>query len=261
MNYEYKFMDNVLYGERTKLDLFDLKIPWKLENVEKVPTEDKIDLSIYLSHIYNQELLGVAAANIICTAINLKLGYKNQSKWIGSNKQIIASRLYIHNLARIIEYKSLDTKDEPTIESCLRVLLEYGYCDEFNFKYDSCNLGLLPPSKCLSSAFEFKFRYKKLSLDLNTFKGCLKSGHPIIMGIVIFDNLESQKKGLFVKPDTNYNKKLGTRVILIIGYDDTKQTFKFANCVGKDWCKNGCGFIMYNYALDGDFVGDVYAII
>jgi len=262
MNYEYKFNDKVLHGESSNIHIEDSSPAWRLENDDKIPQEPKIDLSKYVTHIYDQKSMGISAANLICTAINFKLEYSYQKNWTSlTYKLVIPSRLYIHNLAKIMENKLLTNNDEPTILTCLKVLSEYGYCEESIFDYTSYNFYILPPFKCFHNATPFKYTYKKISLDLNTFKVCLKSGNPIIMGVTIFINLESQSKGLYIKPDPIRDIKLGAHVILIIGYDDIKQTFKFANCWSTNWGKNGFGFIMYDYALDSNYIGDVYTII
>jgi len=55
-------------------------------------------------------------------------------------------------------------------------------------------------------------------------------------------------------------KSIGSHVILLIGYNEDKQTFTFVNTWGKKWGEEGLGTITYNYVLNPYIIGD-FAII
>lgn len=265
MNYTYKFLDTVAYGSQATISSMNEFLVWILENEERIPTEPKFNLDRYTNYIYNKGTIGTVkalASNAVCEVIKIKLEHEYQNRSILSkgfvNTSTIPSRLYINNLALLIEKKGLSF-EEPTISSCLKVLLEYGFCEESKFEYTNFNLEKIPPIDCFISAIKYKWIPRKLSLDLNTFKVCLKAGNPIIMGVSMF-NSNSCSNCLFIKP-TLGDKYLGNDVILITGYDDIKQRFLMLNCLGEQWGKFGRGYIMYDYALDGSYCGDVYTLI
>jgi len=99
--------------------------------------------------------------------------------------------------------------------------------------------------------------------DINTFKLWLDSGNPLVIGIAV------DTQDFFSLSSTNdtYDEFIGLPVgyhgITLVGYDDTKQAFKFVNSWGVNWGLKGYGWISYNMITNimPEFGWDTYGYV
>ncbi|MFL5811908.1 MAG: FG-GAP-like repeat-containing protein [Flavisolibacter sp.] len=113
----------------------------------------------------------------------------------------------------------------------------------------------MPTDQMHQQAFRFRnMDWTALPLrNIDAIKTRLCNGYPVAMGgIPIYPDLDN----LNFSNDT-YDDLSGTRreyhAIAIIGYDDTRQAFKFINSWGPSWGLNGYGWISYNLVANNDF--------
>ena len=259
--YNYRFRDDVKYGSRHPRHnihyLSDVK-----SIISQLPS--KIDLSYLVKDIYDINDIKCSGSAAVCLALKIILNQKYKASFFNS-KSIYdnISILYNYNLSRIYEESKLSDDDNSMIETCLQIIMEYKFCDAELLKYNILNKSTHPPLRCFENANLHKrlnFNYEKLSQDLKSIKMNLSQGYPVIVGIVIFESIYKCINGLLLTPNSDKEKILGSHVIVLIGYDDDKQTFKFVNCLGKNWGNNGFGYIMYDYITNNQIAGDIYSL-
>lgn len=264
--YNYKFRDEVTYGEQhISAHIYNMEDVLIIETI----SPEKCDLSYLITEVYDQAF-SYSTVNILASAIKLRLNFVNRnkssmSKMVYGTFSLNPSRLYIYNLARIKEKVPLSIDNNCMIESALSVLKEYGIPSEQLFDYIESNVTRYPPLKSLVNAndnmYYYKFDYEKLAQDLITIKLFITEGKPVLMGIVLFESLHNHINGLLLTPNPEKEKVIGCHNILLVGYDDGKKTFKFLNCWGNHWGNQGFGYILYDYVLNENIAGDIYALI
>jgi C1A family cysteine protease len=126
---------------------------------------------------------------------------------------------------RFMPYSDLDWLSQPSAQA---------KADAANFKV--ANYGVLvAPGQT-----------QPIPNDINTFKLWLDSGNPLVIGIAV------DAQDFFNLSPTNdtYDEFIGITVgyhgITLVGYDDTRQAFKFVNSWGTGWGVNGYGWISYD---------------
>ncbi len=88
------------------------------------------------------------------------------------------------------------------------------------------------------------------SSDINNIKTSLSRGYPVAVAIRTYEEfmrlnfLNSVQRT--TTPRTGTNQNHGYHAILVVGYDDSKQTFKIMNSWGRNWGKRGFGEISYD---------------
>jgi C1A family cysteine protease len=138
------------------------------------------------------------------------------------------------------------------VDAC-EIAKEYGLCTWQAMPYQPNNWVTRPNANQLEAAKKFKIEtYRRLDLtDATTsIKAQLLGGLPVIISTVIDKNYYN---GGFNTTQNPYIwKSVGSisagmgHAILIVGYDDNKNAFKFMNSWGQNWGNNGYGWISYN---------------
>ena len=108
-----------------------------------------------------------------------------------------------------------------------------------------------------------------MSIDINitSLKGCLAAGYPYVVGIDVYESLESQttmQTGIIQMPDTDAEQLLGGHAIAIVGYDDAKQWFILRNSWGTTVGDQGyfyMPFAMFSKSYQGSPVCDDFWVI
>jgi hypothetical protein len=84
---------------------------------------------------------------------------------------------------------------------------------------------------------------------LDACKQLLQEGYPLVGGFVCYDSLWSAVNGVLAPPGGTV---IGGHAILIVGYDDVNNLFKFKNSWSEQWGDKGYGYLPYEYLLKGD---------
>lgn len=264
--YNYKFKDKVSLGNlHDNYDKYNSKR--KIEEIDSIITNARIDLPEKLDYrnliknIIHQENLPCGTSNTIINAIHLLYSIINQKRWFYKLPTDKLSRLYNYWNAKIIEKTNIFS-DEPTmLESGLLALEQNNICLEKLYEYKKENISVYPNLNCYINAnsINHKIQYHKLDNSINVIKSELYSGHPVLLGIVIYESYY-KNDGLLVNPDILNDKKIGGHTILLVGCNNIKKYFIFQNSVGESFGTNGFGYIEYDYILNTDICGDIYSI-
>lgn len=96
--------------------------------------------------------------------------------------------------------------------------------------------------------------------DFYDVRATLASGNPVVIGIDVFDQFESD--GAAETGDIELPRRLmhpiGGHAILVTGYDDATEMFDFKNSWGVGWGRKGYGRLPYAYVLNRDLCSDLH---
>jgi len=138
-------------------------------------------------------------------------------------------------------------------DQAFKIMLEQGVPPLYAMPYDPNNWWVQPSSHAKQIASRHKIQsYWQLGTKGHDFylesKAYLAQGFPIIASVKVDNYLKRQQN--FSRPYV-WNRWNGLieqmgHAILIVGYNDNNQTFKFINSYGPNWGNEGYGYISYD---------------
>ncbi len=165
---------------------------------------NKIDLTPILPSLDNYELLG-STANAIATMIEYDI-----------NERI--SRMFIYYIERL-------NTNTYNLYNSIKNFIEYGYCLNEDYKYNSLLINEEPSNEIYKKAEENKYKFDviKIKKDLNSLHLSLINNEPFIVSIDIYEsfNITSTKINF---PLIN-EKKIGAISVVVSGFNNEKQIF------------------------------------
>lgn len=205
--------------------------------------------------ILDQGALGTCAANELANALQFCI-----AKELGTQNTWLPSRLFIYYFGRLYEGDSVAVDSGMSISGVCGSIAKYGAPAETLWSYDIKKYTIQPPRAAILNAHTHVMGYQFLSVpqDLTHMKQALYSGFPIIAGVQLYSNFESQdvaNYGVVQLPTVN-ETLLGGHAIMIFSYDDLAQRFTCSNSWGTDWGYKGYFTIPYAYLLNPNLAGD-----
>jgi hypothetical protein len=146
----------------------------------------------------------------------------------------------------------------------LMLVARLGVCSEAAWPSDQASINAQPNADAYADAANHRvsmFARVYLS-DLNSVKRILASGMPIIFGFKApqeFNYAQTALNGVIQMPTAD-QVFAGGYVALIVGYQDSTETFLVRNSWGPDWGINGYCAIPYAYVADTSLVSDAWVI-
>jgi len=130
----------------------------------------------------------------------------------------------------------------------LAFVVSHGSCTWTLMPYSDTNgCSLVPTSAQTSNALLHKptsYSTVPIAAGGAAIKAQLAAGHAVIVGGNVNSAFENLKSGGVLT--TYKGTTLGGHCYCVVGYDDTKNAFKFQNSWGPTWSTAGCGYINYN---------------
>lgn len=155
-------------------------------------------------------------------------------------------------------------------KTMLQALQQFGWCDETLWPYDQSNMYTQPPQAAYDqAATRIKpIQFQLVPQDLQQMKACLvQNKRPFIFGFNVYRSMLSNavaQTGNVPDPGGLLDTFQGGHDVLIVGYDDATQRFKFKNHwmngPGQPWGNGGYGTISYKYATDPNLAGDFWVV-
>lgn len=138
-------------------------------------------------------------------------------------------------------------KDQgSTMSDALDLLVDRGCDFKDNFPYSSSGYTTKPDAASMSNSVHYKSYYWKLLLKATwDVKSALTSSQVVIFSIPVHPDLDNLNATNPVYDDFSDTNR-GNHAICIVGYDDSKQAFKFINSWGTNWGLSGYGWIAYS---------------
>ena len=256
------FQDKVLNFKISPNDNRDFTV----DKVSSSSLQLNVDLSPYCTSVKDQGNIGscTAYAGISMFEYNRRKHFKDLNKDIN---QDIFSEIFTYYTTRVnIANDKPEDDNGAYIRDTLKSLILYGSCLEKT--WSSNKLFFETPSQ---EAYNEGKKYQALTYlnipvgnssnerktTLNTLRGLLQNGYLFIGGFRCYSNLNSGRNGIIPLPSGSI---IGGHAVCFVGYDDTKQVFKFKNSWSKDWGDNGYGYLPYSYLLSGDLL-DLWTIM
>lgn len=194
--------------------------------------------------VLDQGHLGASVANACSNALRFLLRKEKL-------KDFQPSRLYMYWFSRFLE----GTTNEDSgvyIRDVMTAIHTYGVCDETLLPYNVNKYKLKPSNSNVRAATPHMRNFKYLSVDtsLLAIKQCLTLGFPIIFGMDVYESFETEhvtKTGIVPMPNESLEERLGSHVVCMYGYDDTKKHFIVMNSWGGAWGDKGFFYLPYDY--------------
>jgi C1A family cysteine protease len=223
------------------------------EVVSALPSQ--VDLRPQCPPVYDQGQLGSCTANAIAAALEfdqLKEGEQASTP----------SRLFIYYNERAME-GTVGSDAGAQIRDGVKSVNQQGAPPETDWPYDITKFAEKPPQQAYTDAAQHEsILYQRLTPTLGQLKGCLASGFPFVLGIVVYESFESQQvaaTGQAQLPQAG-EKQIGGHAVMAVGYDESEQRFIIRNSWGNGWGMAGYFTLPYPYLLQGTLSSDFWTI-
>ena len=208
----------------------------------------------FMPPIYDQGQIGSCTGQAVAAAF----AYDHAKQ---GGKPFSPSRLWIYFQERLMEGRPINQDSGAMIRTGVKVVNQLGVPSERLWPYEVSRWARKPGLLAgLSAARHKAVTYAAVAHSVEALKAALAGGLPVIVGISVYESLESDavdRTGDVPLPNRKAERLLGGHAILLIGYDDTRQLFRFRNSWSSRWGDGGTGTLPYayftDYALSSDF--------
>jgi C1A family cysteine protease len=219
-----------------------------------------VDLSTICTSIKDQGPLGscTAFASVGCLELLLK-------KFSDIKGDDILSERFTYYTTRVNILNWTPDDSGAYIRDAIKSLVKYGSCLEKTCPYNG-DYSTKPTDDAYKEASNYQaITYARFDdgtspterkVLINSLKANLNLGFPIVCGFICYSNIWTAVSGVIPQKNTT---PIGGHAIMIVGYDDNKQLFKFKNSWGTSWGDKGYGYLPYDYYYNGDMF-DIWAI-
>jgi C1A family cysteine protease len=195
--------------------------------------------------VEDQGDIGSCTANSSTTALEFELAK--------AGKTVQLSRLYLYARSRQFEHTPLAEDSGCEIRDVVKVLAKLGDVLESDWPYDLTKWTVNPPAALDLKAASYKPTQYVSCPTLVSIKACLASGHPVIGGFQVPENMMSEEcaKTGVVKLPTPKEGWEGGHAVLFTGYNDKLKLLQFQNSWSKAWGDGGYGYLPYDFVTKG----------
>lgn len=147
------------------------------------------------------------------------------------------------------------------IRDSAKAMNKWGACEEDLWPFDADHLLTVPSGDCYVAAKDHRTN-SYVAIDRGGLRHALASGYPVVCGIEVYESFETDevaKTGIIPMP-LQAEEDNGGHAILLVGYDDEKQTFTFRNSWGVEWGDGGYGTLPTAYLQDERLSSDFWQI-
>ena len=215
---------------------------------------ESVDLREDCPPPYDQGELGSCTANAI--------GFLCEFDWIKEKKKdpYVPSRLFIYYNEREME-GTVGEDAGAEIRDGIKSLNKYGFCEERLWPYDISKFAQKPlPSVYAYARKNIVKEYGAVEQDLDTMKGALASGFPIVIGFSVYEsfmNEQVEKTGIVPMPKDD-ESVIGGHAVAIVGYEERGWIVR--NSWGSSWGIDGYFLMPYEYFTDPDLASDLWCV-
>jgi C1A family cysteine protease len=214
-----------------------------------------VDMRSQCPPIYDQGELGSCTGNAIAGAVQFDLMKQHM-------QDFIPSRLFIYYNERVTE-GTVNSDSGASIRDGIKSVVNQGVCPETEWPYDINKFIDEPSQQCYTDALVTKAAsYSTVAQTLSQMKGCLASGYPFVIGFTVYQSFESDevaKTGIVQMPSPG-DGVVGGHAVLVVGYDDSQNSFICRNSWGTEWGMAGYFSMPYAYLLDENLADDFWTI-
>lgn len=216
-----------------------------------------VDLSANMPPVGDQGNQSSCVA-FACAYAAKTLSEKPYQGWDVNMPRCQFSPSFVYNQAKNSHCNDSSSAQGMYVSAALELLKNKG-CDYLEmFPYTDTDCDAKPDSLSLSRAALYKINeWYALSTDITDYKTALAAGYPVIISVYVYPDFDNLYSGNPVYDNLSGNSR-GYHAVCIVGYDDAKGAFKFANSWGADWGLGGYGWISYSIIPDAKLGCDGY---
>ncbi len=222
----------------------------------QVIVPSRIDLRHLCPPVLDQGQLGSCTANAIANAHRFD---QNRQKLPG---KFPPSRLFIYYNERAME-GTINSDAGASIRDGIKSINILGVCPESLWPYNIAKFTNRPSAAAFKEALRYKsVSYSSVIQSASQMKGCLAAGYPFVVGFTVYESFESDavaKTGQVPMPGSS-EQVLGGHATLVVGYDDSSQTFIVMNSWSISWGDKGFFYMPYAYLTSIDLASDFWTI-
>lgn len=208
---------------------------------QNIALPESVDLRPYDSNIENQDNIGSCVASAITNA------YEVQVKILYPEDFAELSRLFVYYHSRLF-YNELESDMGSYLRDGLKSIKNYGVCNEEIWPYQYINFNKQPTPKCYLDATKRKITNYNILFTNDEICEVLASNRPVVLGTEIFyDFMYVTKENPRLPMPTEFTYSLNYHAVLIMGYDNSTNSFLIKNSYGPTWGDNGYAWIPYAY--------------
>jgi len=216
-----------------------------------------VDLRDKCPPVYDQGQLGSCTANALAGAYEF-----NEMQ---ADQQVVGtpSRLFIYYNERAQEGDVSDDAGAFTGDG-VNGMHTLGVVSESDWPYDVSKFADKPPQELFDSATSNTVTtFKQLTQDQDQIKQSLYQGYPVLFTADIFPAFEGTDVGQSgqVPMPSSGETSSGGHALLIVGFDDDKQTFIVRNSWGASWGDQGYCYFPYAYVLDQTYTSQIWVLL
>jgi len=235
---------------------YNLKVEWGVApqsviSYAAVKLSSLVDLRSKLKVMYDQGNLGSCTANALCYA------------YVFNAPNYSPSRLFLYYNERMLD-NDISIDAGSTLSQGINALKKYGVCPETLWSYDISKFANKPTTTAYSQGLLNQvIQASRVAQTLASLKGCLASGFPFVVGILVYTSFESNianTTGYVPMPNTRTEQLLGGHAVTCIGYNDAKQVFIMQNSWGTRWGDKGYFYLPYAFLTSTTLAGDIWKI-
>ncbi|MDR3634306.1 MAG: C1 family peptidase [Isosphaeraceae bacterium] len=231
---------------------YDAKLaPPAAESNPPLPASVDLVTSGNVPPVYNQGKINSCTANAFAWDywfVELKEKLPNVN---------VPSRAFIYYNSRVVMGENPVTDNGAYDGAVIQTLVNTGVAPESSWSYQEPVDAAPPPSAYAAAQSHKVLAYYQLNNeDLNQLKGSLAAGYPIVIGLdtyTSFDTAQTASTGKIPTPQFG-ERKTGGHAVVLVGYDDATQEFKFVNSWSTSWGAKdaegdgtGYGYVPYSY--------------
>jgi C1A family cysteine protease len=227
-------------------------MPEKIKNYSittQIKTE--IDLRLKFPVTYDQGNIGSCTANALCY------------NFIYNDNTFVPSRLFLYYNSRMLD-KTINYDIGSTLTQGVVALQKYGVCSDTVWPYITSKYTNKPPTNAYTEGLNHQIlESSRVQQTITSMKGCLISGYPFVVGILIYSSFEKvtvTTTGYVSMPNPSKEKILGGHAVICVGYNDNKGVWIMKNSWGSRWGDKGHFYLPYNYLLSNKLAGDMWTI-
>lgn len=159
------------------------------------------------------------------------------------------SRLYLYYFARV-ESGFQNEDNGAYLRDVFESTNKYGVLPETDWPFNPNNINIEPPphliekAKSISRCLKYEFCGTKTESSILQIKAQLANGKPVLISALVGESLENLKS--FQGYVGVNNDLVGSHAMIIVGYDDSINSFIIENSWGKEFGENGYFAMTYD---------------
>ncbi|TGK08891.1 cysteine protease [Leptospira fletcheri] len=174
-------------------------------------------------------------------------GRKGASNWTLRNTDGSPNYSSIFSPAFIYNQINGGRDNGSLISDAMKLVVENGVATWDAMPYNPNDYMTKPNQSAIDVALKHKAKdfMRVRQSDPNEVKNQLNEGRPVVAGIIVYENFMNLKGQEIYKDGVG--KTYGGHAIAIVGYDDSRNAFKFINSWSTQWGDQGYGYIDYKW--------------